>query len=291
MISIINYISESMNGSIFTLSDLQLELQKYYPVKSYFKFFKLENPKEYKKLFNMKKAIDDYCLIQYQNLENSFYSDNIITSYYALANIDFSKISGKNLIILDSLDVYIDIQNNNFTKKINDLNSFDKIYLLFNTFNIDLLPSKLNNVTVIEYFSKLSSTRINTLQENRDERLMVRTESLHKKYPSSFLYNNRFEFLNTLKFKGFIFSRMQHTNEKITIENIGKLFFEYLYMGKKVDYYPDNILMKDGMCYYMEKIGVDPVREHINIKVPKEMLEKEIFFNKDDLLLDLLGKI
>ena len=280
-----------MNGSVFTLTDLQLELQKYYPVKSYFKYFNLTRPGEYKKLFNMKKAVDDYCLVNYENFKSPFYSDIVITSYYTLINIDFSEISGKHLIILDSLDVYIDIDTV-FYQRINNIKGFNKIHLLFNAFNTSLLEPKLNsNIIVHNYFTKLSSTRVNKLKEDSDDRLMVRTEALQNKYQGSFLYNDRFNFLNTLKFKGFIFSRMHHTDKKISVENFGKLFFEYLYLGKKVDYYPDDIILKDGMCYYMELIGLDPYKEHININIDKNILEREIFFNSDDYLLRLIGDI
>lgn len=292
MIRIINFADKTINGSVFTLSDLQLELQKYMNVETHLKFFKLNNPSEFKLLKNIKNAITKYALIEYDINECVNKDDIVITSYYVLINVDFSNIKAKSLIILDSLDVYNDIKKQKFYDVINSIKqNFENVYLLFNTFNYNLI-SDIENVTKIEYFSKLSTTRINKLKGlETDERELIRVQELKNSEKKQYLYNNRYEFINTLKFKSFSFLRMPHLDSQITVENFGKLFFEYLYLEREVNYYCKNKVVNDGMHYYMKKIGLDSNTDLINIKINKELLLKEIFYNDDDFIIKLLGEL
>lgn len=292
ILTILNYIDKTFSGSIVTLTDLQIELSKYFDVRTSLKFFKLLHTKEYKKLINIKDAVDKYCLINYSVFNDFIEDDIIITSYYALKNIQLNTFKCKHLIILDSLDVYDDISNSNIDL-LNDLDCLKcNVYLFFNTFNINTFKKyniNFNNIIVKEYFSKISKDRVLKLGEKIvHNKILVRDEKLYDSNKELyFLYNNRYSFLNTLEFKGFSFSRMKHM-EKYFVENIGKLFFEYLYLDREVNYFANNKIIDDGMHYYLKKINVDSNINHINIKINKSILEEHIFFNKNDELIQFL---
>lgn len=287
-ISIVNYFDKTINGSVFTLTDIYLELtNKNIKVKNYAKFFELTHIQEYKQLIIVESSIKKYCMIDYIQLPDTLYSDTIITSYYAINNIDFTNIKGKKLIIFDTLDVYVDYKQEKFKDVISKLKqNFNEIIILCNPFIESCIKNiKSLDVEILQYFSKVSKIRLEHYNTTEDDRTLVRTDRLSKMYNNSFLYNDRYKFLNTLKFKSFAFERMAHTENRLHIENIGKLFFEYLYIGKQVDYYPTNICMKDGMCYYMENLDIDPYDTTLNISIENK---KDIVYCDNDILYEMI---
>jgi hypothetical protein len=71
-------------------------------------------------------------------------------------------------------------------------------------------------------------------------------------------------------------------------ENIGKGIIEYLYKGYVVNYTTDGMFTKDGLCYYLELLGVDPMKSYKPLVIPKWKIKKHLFMNENDLLLGLL---
>ncbi len=71
-------------------------------------------------------------------------------------------------------------------------------------------------------------------------------------------------------------------------ENIGKGILEYAYKGYAIKYKTDGMFTKDGLCYYLELLGIDPFVNHNPLKIPKWKIKKHLFMHKNDLLLELI---
>ena len=72
------------------------------------------------------------------------------------------------------------------------------------------------------------------------------------------------------------------------VENIGKTIFENLYLGRKINYSPDGMFMKDGLFYYLNLFGINAWNEYIDLKIPPAKIKDKLFFSKAD---DILGYI
>ena len=160
------------------------------------------------------------------------------------------------LCVLDSLDTY--------KSKVGIFPDFD-----------DLFDTMFSNTNVIQ-FSNPASFR----ETKYDQR-----EYYHK-----FSYRR----LNALKQSGYLkdelnFRRTRSIKGDIGdgnyYENIGKQLFEHLYFKKKVNYYPDGVYTNDGMCHYLNKFGIDGMKDMENIKIPKWMIQKHLFMKSNDELL------
>lgn len=190
--------------------------------------------------------------------DKNFESDIIVCSarliHEIMNGIDI-KLKCKKLIVLDSLDTY--------KSKIGEFPDFD---LYFNTLpNTKILqlsnPATFRNTKYEqrEYYHKLSLIRLKSIRQ---------TGNLKNEYT---------------------FSRRRDEKRNIGggvyFENIGKSFFEYLYFVKKVNYSNDGCKIKDGMCFYMEKFGLDGFKNYENLKISKKEIENVLFIKKDDILL------
>jgi len=71
-------------------------------------------------------------------------------------------------------------------------------------------------------------------------------------------------------------------------ENIGKGVLEHLYKGYVVNYSTDGMFTRDGLCCYLGLLGIDSTRNYKPLVIPKWKIEKYLFMNKNDLLLELI---
>jgi hypothetical protein len=71
-------------------------------------------------------------------------------------------------------------------------------------------------------------------------------------------------------------------------ENIGKGILEHLYKGYIVNYNTDGMFTKDGLFYYLKLFGIDATKNYKPLIIPKSKIQRHLFMNKNDLLLDLL---
>ena len=194
--------------------------------------------------------------------QREFESDIIICSarliYEIMSGIDIT-LRCKKLIVLDSFDTY--------KSKIGMIPNFDDYFDSLKYTYITQLSNPVNfretRYEQKEYYHKLSKKRLKSLRH---------TGTVLDEYT---------------------FKRAGKEKTKIEngyFENIGKSLFEHLYLQKKVNYLIDGMYMKDGMCYYLEQIGINSEKNYVDLKIPISQMEKLLFINSDyvhhqDLLL------
>lgn len=167
-------------------------------------------------------------------------------------NLKFRMGTG-NLFVLDSLDLY--------KSKVKAIPSLDiaipknlhRCYYFSNPANF--IKGKNN----IEYYHKFSKRRLDTLQG-----------------------------------KDYNFSRLG--KEKIKVgdhyfENINRSIFENLYHGKRVNYHPGGMTIKDGLYYYLKLFDLDGFKDYSPLRITKEEIEDKLFMKEDDAILETLRDI
>lgn len=300
MIALINFIPFYMHGAIVTLTDTANEVKKHF-----------NNSQLYIKCLNEWKAESDFalktmiflkkllCIKNYTLFDSSIDNDIIdvdtaITVYWTLPYINWRKVKAKNLIILDSLDMHIANDNGVLHAQLDNIRKyFDNIYILANPFVMTFLKRKCHEkIEYIEYFSKISADRVEKCGncDKIDQRVLVRNRQLCSKYNDVYVYDKRNERINTLSFSKHAFARIGHGPKEpyYFVENIGKLLFEYMYLGRQPDYYPLNKQLDDGLHFYLQMLDIDDNVENLNINVPKSKLLGTVFFDENDALFDLL---
>lgn len=70
-------------------------------------------------------------------------------------------------------------------------------------------------------------------------------------------------------------------------ENIGKLIFEFLYLGRSVYYSSKNKCFDDGLTYYLKLFDIDDNKTQ-KIEIKKEDIEEKLFFNDNDDILNFV---
>lgn len=73
-------------------------------------------------------------------------------------------------------------------------------------------------------------------------------------------------------------------------ENIGKLMFEFVFLGKESTYSPKNKKFFDGLSEFMRYIGYDDEKEHTFTKDDMPLLEEKLYMNENDEILKLFRK-
>lgn len=281
--TIINYANKTISGSIFTLSDLYLFLknsQTQYNIKQEMIFFDLINKNDFLLSKNIFQALQNYTCTEFSiaNKFKIFEDDIIITSTYVLFHV-LPKLKCKKLIILDSLDYHIMVDNGTINFILEYYKNIDIIFLL-NPFNFYYKEDKILLKKYL-YFSKLSDIRLNLLNNSDDDRVLIRDKCLQNIYKKTFLYEDRYKFINTLQFRKFAFIRLQHM-QGLYIENIGKMLFEFIFLGKEVDYYAANKIVDDGLHFYLEQLGIDDNIDNLDIKIEQKKLLNKVVFGKND---------
>jgi len=178
--------------------------------------------------------------------ETHFEADTIITSTKTFNDPITMKYN--KLILLDSLDV---VKAHYGLIPIPERET-ENITLLCNPANIDLLyfDSK-------EYYHKFSPERLQTITVACEQLLYMR--------------NNK---------------ESAYIIDGVYFENIGKVIFEALYLGKGVGYYGDEI--HDGLYYYLKLFRIDGERDYIPLIITPSEIENTLFMKDDDLILELI---
>jgi len=254
VILIIQNHSGVVTGTFTSIIDTYLNLQQ-------FKKVKLETMSDYKKpselikLFVKNSNFGCSALMTSFTKERTFDSDIIICSARLLADCatdEKIKIRAKKLIVLDSLDMARKKYGvgPDFDFQVNA----DECIFLINPANKDITKFK-----EYIYYHKFNERRLNL-----------------KHFPERKLKYSR-------RKKKFI-----KIGQDQYFENIGKSIFEYSYMGYPVSYDTDGMFTKDGLCFYLELLGIDPSKNYNPLIIPKWKIEKCLFMNDNDLLLELI---
>jgi hypothetical protein len=214
-----------------------------------------EKPSDLIKFFFSNSNFGSASLMATFTKEREFDSDTIICSARLLAdciNDPSIKIRAKKLIVLDSLDLAR--MRYGIGPDINQAVKVDECIFLVNPANLGSTRFK-----ELVYYHKFNKKRLDT-KHFSDIKL---TYSRNKK-----------EFIKISDNKYY--------------ENIGKGIFEYAYKGYPVTYSPDGLFVNDGLCCYLELVGVNPFKHHNPMKLSKYQIIKHLCMHENDLLLELI---
>lgn len=298
-INFINYIPKFMHGSLVTLNDCYIDVSRYYDTKLYFKYYNQTTTDDTRYLIKQYEFMKEYMITSKADkfIENAYLNGTTVTVSWVLKNLNLESFKGDNLIILESLDIYLLELDNKLNDVLSALSkNFKHVYILANPMNLEVLKKyNYKNIDYIEYYIKLSKERLDKIgnKDDIDNRTLIRHEMLIDKYKEHYLYNSRLEYINTLKFKSHAFCRIgtYFNGTQLYMENIGKLIFEYLYMNRNLDYYNYNRVGDDGIHYYMKLIELDDKENHLNLIGYTNIIKEKLLFNDNDLLLKLIEDV
>lgn len=312
MIKLVNYVPNYICGNIITISDLMNDIcNRYSDVKLYCALDKLYlhdndgtyiQPGTVRYWQRITEIINRYMFIKkfdYFSL-NCIDQDDIVisTMWQAATNTEwfnFSEIKGKVLILIDCLDIYTEYLADRLDSLVEKLSSnYKKVYLLANPINMSVYNKALkhyDNVEMYEYYAKLSTYRIDYFSSKAiSGNTLLRTQILKPLYPeNSYIYADHSKFINTLTYNRYAYCRHFMLENGLYIENIGKILFEYLYLGRDVDYYPTNKMIDDGMHYYLKQIEIDDNEARIGLRVNRDLLIDKLFINENDLIYQIIN--
>lgn len=228
------------NGTVMTTYDCYCLLKKYIPdLKCLFILSDTKTIMPFISYFKDVKFI-------LQNDISTYKDDIIICSAYffhsAVQHFTHLTLHADKIIIFDSACLIRDSINNTGTAKL--IKSLPNYTVLGNEFNQQffdpqyyvLFPAPMNFERLDKYKIKIHSVyKVNTLQRRKH--------------------------LSPLEYAGYSYHRHEHING-LYFENIGRTFFEYIYMGRPVQYSPKNKSIDDGLTYYLNKLGIDDNKKH-----------------------------
>ena len=263
---------EKCNGVFTSMLDIYYNLSMfgYHPT-----FTLIVDPRS---KYIYKKSLDEFPTIKTKNIITYNYDILIVSADFILKNYNiFKYIKYKHLLILDSTKIYIDYTNKNYTY-IDVINSLENKTILGNKFN-----SKYFHKDYMIYYHNFSYNRLQHLKSLYSNNI---SQTIIRDNKNDFSSNNIEKSLHCyLKYN---YNRF-HTwdNGKTYIENIGKLIFEFLYLGKKVYYSPKNKTMDDGLTEYLNLFGIDDNIEQ-ELKITPEQIEDKLFMKDDDIIIQLI---
>jgi len=89
------------------------------------------------------------------------------------------------------------------------------------------------------------------------------------------------------RFRELVYNRWFAIAPDVYVENIGKLIFEFRYIGKMVRYSAKNKTFDDGLTFYLQKFGIDDNFDQ-DIYIPREIIEEKMVYNDNDRILEIL---
>lgn len=196
-----------------------------------------------------------------QDVKNVFNARTIVCSarliYEILMGEDI-ELQCDKICILDSLDTY--------KSKMGTFPDFDDLFdTMLNDSNICQLSNPANfketKYKQVEYYQKLNYRRLNALKQTG-------------------YFNGKTEYT---------FNRSEKKKTEIIdsyhFENIGKGIFEHLHFGIPVHYKTDGMFTKDGLWFYLKRLGIDPEKEQTIGKIDlKKMFMNDILTMHDPFL-------
>ena len=192
------------------------------------------------------------------------------------------EIKCKKMILLDTWEIYKMWVEGILEEVVEDiLKSCEELYFLGNKFNLGLM-----GVGGVEYYHKFSKERLEWLYTGVDNgKIYYRDEKV--KEGSKIYYKTKND---RMTYKEIFECSEYHYMRWYGFENIGKMIFEFLWMGKKVKYYLYDKLRDDGLTEYMRLFGVDDnVGGYLDIS--KEEIEDKLFMKEEDEILGILRKV
>lgn len=237
--TIISYFPE-FNGTVMTTHDCYCLLKPHIPKLRY--LFVLPDKRKFIPFINYFPHISPFVADH-----NSNYSDDvIICSAYLFHSIAIGKlglsISCDKLVVFDSACFIHDEYEHNGTVEL--IKNFDYL-VLGNDFN----KKYFEEDRYMLFPAPINFLRLDTFKIKRQSIYHVNARQRHRN-------------LEPLSYKGFSYNRHESISG-IFFENVGRTFFEYIYMNRDVFYSAKNKTLDDGLTYYMKLLGFDDTKDHV----------------------------
>ena len=139
------------------------------------------------------------------------------------------------------------------------------------------------------WYMKFSPERINKLKNlvSNKKDTLVAEEYYHSKIKE--------ENIKPFDYKEYLYYRYDKKNDDNLYtdngaryyENIGKLLFEFILLGKNSIYLPKNKKFDDGLTEFMNDMGLDDNKEYKFSDKDKQFFEDKLFMKSDDKLLTI----
>jgi hypothetical protein len=173
------------------------------------------------------------------------------------------------IIVLDSLDIHLSKlgvkTQYGIIPPLHDAVSYDNCILLCNPSNVGSCDFETHI-----YFHKFSYRRLLNLKHKK--KILKKVDSLYY-----------YEFNRVLRHEHY------KDHSSVVHENIGKLIFECIFYGLKVNYSAEGYV-SDGLSCYLELFEIDPSINHYPLPISIESIEDKLFMKEDDLILRLINE-
>jgi len=268
---LVHYYCGYFDGTFTSIIDTYYNLQKF-GIDAELKIISYENFGN--SLRHIMNNFSDKHLVNSLTTKLSFEADAIICSSCLLYNnfwypLKRLSLNANQILVLDSLDIQLGkLKVETVYGVIPPLNEVIdyKCILLCNQSNIDFC-----DLETYIYYHKFSSKRL--------------LDNVHKKNVLNSIGNVHIYEYNRI---------LRHEKYKDSWaalnENIGKVIFESLYYGLKVNYSADGYV-PDGLSCYLRLFDIDPSINHFPLLITEEHIKEKLFMDKNDLLLELINDI
>lgn len=268
MITFLNYF-DCMSGTYTSVLDLYNGLKQYVDCKHVF-VIKQENFNVLKKYKKYLPKTNIYFIHKFPSIS----TDILICSGYYFKQISRNiiqplPITYKKLIVLDCTSFTF----SHYTKEFDifdTLSSFKNKIILGNKFNSQFFSDKEYRL----YYHVIDFSRLDSyINKNNKKELTVDNYS-----------KCRYMDVDPYVYNKYVYNRWINITNDIYYENIGKLIFEYNYMGKKVEYNLKNKCFDDGLTEYLSLMQIDDSYNQ-NIFIPKQNLDL-LKFSSDNYIFN-----
>lgn len=193
-------------------------------------------------------------------------------------------VKPKKWILLDSSCLMIsqhDPNNNGVNKVVELIKQLDNYVVLGNNFNSQFFDSD----HYVPYLHKFDWERV---YENQRRYIVTHDTPLTVEEYSKTRTGPVFPYT----YPSYDYHRWVPVGPNLKFENIGKLIFEFLLIGRQVKYSTKNRSFPDGLTEYLAAIGIDDTRDQIldfdNKQEMKNLMYHTLGYGPKDTLLQML---
>jgi len=193
------------------------------------------------------------------------------------------KVVCKKLIVMDNNELSYHLNNVQEAKfypknvNINRLikcHQYEEILFLFPPSNIDQFKKQYPDIPFRVFFKKINWSLLKDIPLNNIDKLYYRfddvdsKQQIEHKYGDKLITFDEYEELDLWDYKGMIYYRRKHLEY---YEQLGRLIFEFIMLGKEVHFLKDPFEVADGLSDYLRHYDIQ-FDENYKVITPAEEL-------------------
>lgn len=223
-------------------------------------------------------------LKQYEPNSNAI----IVTDFKTLIKLfkDNMRIVCRKLIIMDNNELSYHLNDMRQAKffhrnlNINRLlkpHKFNEVEFLFPKSNEEKFSSKYPDIPYTIFYKKISWNLLKEIPVCSLNRLFYRFDDINvkeqmiKKYGSNVITFDEYMELDLWKYKGLIYYRRKHLDY---YEQLGRLIFEFIMVGKEVHFLKDPFEVDDGLSDYLNYYAIEFDDDYTVLNSPENLINK-----------------